>query len=235
MYIESKDKPSYCYLTVLAFNLILGCFTCGMVQAGDTDVVDIWAIKLNWGDDKDFYDTLISSSAVMGLTLGSVGSKFATDLGRRRAILISNAVITLMTIPYFFTCNFWIFFVTRFIMGLAACVIINATSLYISETMPNEWQSFMGCTINFGIVFGIFIVYLFGLLLPEKTEIQASLDDELWRVSYSLQLGNVFLTTILWLAWFRTEPIEFLVLRAENKGIESAAYMEAIKVIQKKH
>ena len=235
MYIESKDKPSTCYLTVLAINLILGCFTCGFVQAGDTDVVDIWAIKLKWGDDKDFYDTLISSSAVMGLTIGSVGSSFATDWGRRRAILLSNAVITLMTIPYFFTLNFWVFFVTRFIMGVAACVIINATSLYISETVPNEWQSFMGCAINLGIVIGIFIVYTFGLLLPETDDIQASEDDELWRVSYSLQLGNVFVTSVLWLFMFRTEPIEFLVLRAENNGIESAAYKEAVRVVQVKH
>ena len=101
-------------------------------------MVDIWAIKLNWGDDKDFYDTLISSSAVMGLTLGSVGSHLVTNWGRRRAILLSNVVITLMTIPYFFTYNFWVFFVTRFIMGLAAAVIVNSSVLIISEVVPNE-------------------------------------------------------------------------------------------------
>ena len=108
----------------------------------------------------------------MGLTIGSVGSSFVTDLGRRRAILLSNVVITLMTIPYFFILNFWVLFFTRFIMGVASCVIINATSLYISETVPNEWQSFMGCAINLGIVIGIFIVYLFGLLLPDTDDIQ---------------------------------------------------------------
>ena len=57
----------------------------------------------------------------------------------------------------------------------------------------------------------------------------------MWRVSYSLQLANVFVTTVLWLTMFRTEPIEFLVLRAENNGIESAAYKEAVKVVQAKH
>ena len=57
----------------------------------------------------------------------------------------------------------------------------------------------------------------------------------MWRVSYSLQLGNVFVTSVLWLTMFRTEPIEFLVLRAENKGIESAAYKEAVRVVQVKH
>ena len=132
---------------------------------------------MNWGDDKDFYDTLITSSAVMGLTIGSVGSNFITDWGRRRAILLCNAIITLMTIPYFFTYNFWIFFVTRFIMGLAAAVIINSSSLIISETIPDEWQSIIGCSINFGIVFGIFIVYAFGLWLPESTDIQGCEDD----------------------------------------------------------
>ena len=45
----------------------------------------------------------------------------------------------------------------------------------------------------------------------------------------------MIVTTVLWLVCFRTEPIEFLVLRAEINGIESTAYKEAIKAIQVKH
>ena len=170
MFIESREKPSKCHLALIGFNSVLGCFTCGFVQAGDADMVDIWAVKLDWGNDKDFYDTLITSGAVFGLTFGFVGAKIFTELGRRRAILLSNLVILVMTIPYFFVCNFWVFLFTRFFMGVAAGVTIIACSLYMSETVPSEWQSVVGTSINLGIVTGILIVYAFGLFLPGEDD-----------------------------------------------------------------
>ena len=58
------------------------------------------------------------------------------------------------------------------------------------------------------------------------------MDDELWRVSYSLQLVNVLITSCLWLVYFRTEPVEFLMRKAEEQqGENSKALEEVLRVI----
>ena len=109
---------------------------------------------------------------------------------------------------------------------------IIACSLYISETVPTEKQPILGTTINLGIVLGFFIVYSFGLLLPSEKDTQEALEnDQLWRVSYSLQLVNVFITSVMWLTLYRTEPVEFLMRKAEEKGRDSDAFKEALSVI----
>ena len=76
--------------------------------------------------------------------------------------------------------------ITRFIYAFFSAVIVNASSLYLSETIPAEAQSKVGISINLGIVLGIFITQLFGLALPEKSDPEACENDHLWRVSFSL-------------------------------------------------
>lgn len=191
----------------IALNTTFAVFNCGFALSGNTDVVDVLSIQLNWGDNTNRNNTIISSSAVLGLTLGAILSKNFTSWGRRRSILLMNVVITVITIPYFFMENFWALTFTRLILGFASAVIVNASSLYQSEALPSEVQSLIGTNINFGIVFGIYITYCFGLLLPKSDEVQAANDDYLWRISYSLQLIPVAITTGFWLLAFKTEPI----------------------------
>jgi predicted MFS family arabinose efflux permease len=72
----------------------------------------------------------MSTAAIFGLMIGSIGSKFATNWGRRRSILVSNLVIVIATAPSFFSSNFWMLLMSRFIMGIPAAVLVNASSLY---------------------------------------------------------------------------------------------------------
>jgi len=60
---------------------------------------------------------------------------------------------------------------TRFLLGLASAIIVNATSLYLGEVVPQEHSSKLGMSVNLGIVTGIFFTYCFGLMLPEADEI----------------------------------------------------------------
>ena len=138
MYVERRESPSNCWLGLVTTNVALGCMSAGFVLAGNTDLVDIWAAQNKWGDNKDRNNTAISSAAVLGLTIGAMTSKFVTDWGRRRASLLSNAVITLATLPYFLTSNFWALLITRLIIGIASAYLINAGSLYIAEAVPSE-------------------------------------------------------------------------------------------------
>ena len=122
MFVENKEKPSGCHMGLVALNIALSCTSAGFALAGNADLVDIWQVQNKWGDNKDRNNTAIASGAVLGLTIGSIFSKLLTDWGRRRAILLSNVVITLLTIPYFFTSNFWVLMVTRFIFGIASAI-----------------------------------------------------------------------------------------------------------------
>ena len=231
MYIERNEKPSINRMIGIAINMTVGCFNCGFALAGTLDVVDVLTIQLDWGGEANRNNTIISSFAVLGLTLGSIFSKLITEMGRRRAILFANILITLVTIPYFFTNGFWIICFTRLMFSFGAAVIVNASSLYVSETIPAEYTDKVGISINLGIVMGIFITQLFGLALPTKLEVQEAEDDYLWRISFSLQLISVVITSCFWLFWLQTEPIIFLMKKAEKAGSGSSVHREARKAI----
>ena len=128
----------------------------------------------------------MSTFGVLGLAVGSVLSKMVTKHGRRAAILWCNLAIVIITIPYFFLLSIWMLSITRFCLGVLSAIIINGTSLYIAEGVPANYRTQVGSSVNFGIVFGIWIMGTFGLLLPTLDDPQACMDDNLWRVSYSL-------------------------------------------------
>ena len=77
--------------------------------------------------------------AVLGLTIGAMGSKLLTNWGRRRAALLSNLIITISTIPNFFAASLWLFCITRFILGIFGAALVNTSSLLISEAVPSQY------------------------------------------------------------------------------------------------
>jgi len=94
--------------------------------------------------------------------------------------------------------------------------------------------------INTGIVLGLFVTTAFDLALPDiqddsASNVQAIQDDYLWRISYSLQLINVALTTLVWLFIFKEEPVKFLIQQAEKRDRVGWAYRSALTVIKKNY
>ena len=123
---------------------------------------------------------------MLGLTLGSVFSKtFTEKLGRRGTLLFANIVITIVTIPCIFMLNLYVLSGCRLILGFAAALQVNGSSLIVAETIPTKYQNTVGTSINSGIVMAIFLANCFNLLLPYNDP-AASKDDKLWRVSFSL-------------------------------------------------
>ena len=167
MYVERKVRPSNWYFLAVAINLGLGCFSVGFALTGNTDVGDILAVRKNWSDDDaERNNKWIATSATIGLSLGSVMSNLITASGRRLAIILMNLLMVLISIPTFFTSNYWVIIFQRFAIGYTSAVIINASSLYISETFPTEIQTKFGTFLNLGICLGILIMLLVGLGLP---------------------------------------------------------------------
>ena len=133
-----RKSHSGSYWVALTLCLALGCFNCGFALGGNTNVGEVLGVQLGWGDDAVSKNTAISTAAVAGLFAGAIFSKPITNLGRRRAILIMNVVIAAITIPYFFTESYGILLTTRLILGFASAVIVNASSLFLCEFVPEE-------------------------------------------------------------------------------------------------
>lgn len=134
-------------------------------------------------------------------------SKVITAFGRRLAIILMNLLVILVSIPTFFTDAYWVLVVQRLALGFFTAVIVNGSSLYISETYPTEIQTSFGVVLNLGIVSGILTMSLVGLALPEKDDVQGCKDDELWRICYGLQIAPAVISTLMWLVWLRNEPL----------------------------
>lgn len=148
---------------------------------------------------------------------------FLQMLGRRLSLILSNLIIVIVTIPFFFVLNFYVLSACRFVLGFMSALQVNGCSAIIGETVPTEYQGTMGTAINTGIVMAIFISNAFNLLLPYNDP-TGSKDDFLWRISYSLQLVGVLITTPLWLFVFKNEPLRYLIPQAELDGTDSRAY-----------
>ena len=150
-------------------------------------------------------------------------------------ILASNALIFIVTIPIFFVdvTAFYFLCFTRLFIGVLAAVIINATVAYIGDAVPKDYQSVVGTVINTGIVMGVFVTAAFDLALP--TDLAGKQQDDLWRFSYSIQLVNCILTSIMWLTLHKDEPLKYLITQAEKRDRSSWHYRMAIKNISRNY
>ena len=113
----------------------------------------------------NFYNTIISSVAISGMTLGSLLAGLITVHGRRKALIYSNYIVFLATVLMMIL-NFYAIVIGRFLLGFAGGVILQASTLYIAETIPAAQREIYGLAMNNGIITGILITNLFGFILP---------------------------------------------------------------------
>ena len=91
---------------------------------------------MGWKGNSDFYNTIISSVGVAGLTLGSLLAGLITTRGRRKALMYSNYIVFFAT-ALIMVLNLYTILVGRFLLGFAGGVMICGSNLYISETVPS--------------------------------------------------------------------------------------------------
>ena len=59
-----------------------------MSFAGTTQTIPVIAEKFEWGEDIKFYNTIITSAGILGLSLGSLLGGKTITIGRRKSALI---------------------------------------------------------------------------------------------------------------------------------------------------
>ena len=95
---------------------------------------------MNWGnnpDTIDFFSTMLNTSAIVGLSLGSLYGGDFTAMGRRKTIIYFNSLALIGT-ALSLILHFKIICFGRFVYGFAAGVLLCATPKIMEETIPTE-------------------------------------------------------------------------------------------------
>ena len=152
----------------------------------------------------------------MGLIFGSLfGGKLILK-GRRRAIIVIQAMAVIASI---FTCFRSLFLIClgRFIIafvGSCSCLIMGKS---IGETVPSSMTASYGMLLNIFINVGFLLCFLIGLLLP--TDPADFEKDEMWMVVSIMPAFFGVATIFLWSLVFTEEPIAYSL--ANNQDDEA--------------
>ena len=198
----------------------MGCANVGFVVAGNNTVGGILAQKLDWGDDDTRNNTAISSAGVSGLIIGSfLINPILNRIGRRRSIIWTSLGCIVGVIPTIIL-SLVAILIGKFIFGLAAGGLIVASSLYLNETVPNEYSTSFGFTTNFGVICGIMVCLVMGAALPDpKTSPEDAKNNNFWIVINAFPAIIGGLNAIIWIFIFKLESIKACLSAKEGSDL----------------
>ena len=214
---RAKLVPNKTFLRGYAFTLGLGSMQLPFAMTGGASLADIYQSFFGWSEDElVFWNTVISSSAVVGLIIGSLlGGKLILK-GRRRATLVIQAMAIFGSLLTMFKSLIMIC-TGRVILGFVgscACLIMGKS---IGETLPSSMNSQYGMLTNIFINFGFMLSFLVGLLLP--TDPAEFATDEMWKVVSAMPAIFGIFTISLWSLVFTEEPVAYSI--ANNRNTEA--------------
>lgn len=108
---------------------------------------------------------MITSSAILGLALGSLFSGPIVNKGRRTTMILGNILIFFAVILQM-KINVYLISTGKLLQGFGSGMILNAMSIMISETIPSKFLGLFGPLTNFGIVLGLSIYMFLALIIP---------------------------------------------------------------------
>ena len=98
---------------------------------------------------------IVFSSALAGMTLGSLFLAPLSDVhGRRRVILIAAIGLSLAMLATAFATNVWQLGALRFLSGLGIGVLVPSTAAMATEFAPRSWRSAAVVMVAAGFSFG---------------------------------------------------------------------------------
>ncbi|KAF9205284.1 hypothetical protein BGZ49_004227 [Haplosporangium sp. Z 27] len=149
------------------------------------------------------------SVLVATLTLGGlvgalfVGSRLADRWGRRSALMLNNASLTIGSIVMGCASTYTAMLVGRFLVGIGCGAVTVIVPMYIAEISPPELRGSLGVMNQLGIVVGILFAQVLGLYLSTPTA---------WRII--ILSGAVLSILQLFMLPFCVESPRYLSLQA---------------------
>ena len=181
----------------------------GFVIGSNNSVVPILEKKL---PNNLKLESVITSSGILGMIIGSFFSGCVISYGRRRAIILMNLLI-ILSCSASLVLNIWAIITAKFVQGFAAGALINACNIYVVETCPSTKLGLFGSYINIGTVTGLWLslfIIVFEINFG-KTNI--------WRFIYGLPIPFAIISLILSCCVFKTESLMFCI--KHNKSQEA--------------
>ena len=114
----------------------LGTWHRGFAFVGNTNTTPVFEAKFGWDKEETiFYNTIISSAAIVGLVIGSFLTGFILKLGRRKAAITGHA-IAISGSAIAMICTVPALTIGRFLIGFAGGVSNVVFGKMIGETIP---------------------------------------------------------------------------------------------------
>ena len=181
-------------------------------MAGNAQTTTVFEAKFGWTTDETIlYNTIISSSAIVGLAIGSFLGGPMIKTGRRKSAIIANilgivsSLITMIGTTPFLTFG-------RLLLGVAAGIYNVIFGKMIIENMPEKLAQKLALSHNGSICSGFVLAFGLGSILPDSEDIEANKADELWRVIYLMPAFIGIIELVLIGLVFRHEPIQFCIM-----------------------
>ena len=201
-----------CYTMSYLSCYALGVWYCTFALSGNAQTTPIFEAKFGWTEDETtLYNTIISSSAIVGLTIGSFLGGPLIKIGRRKGAIIANiigivgpAICMIGTTPFLT--------IGRLLLGVAAGVYNVIFGKMIVENTPVKLAQKLAMCHNASICVGLPVAFGMGGFLPDPDDFEANKADELWRIIYFTPAIIGIIEIILIVCVFKQEPIAFCIM-----------------------
>ena len=213
--IEVNMGYTICYVLCYALGVNYTTFA----MAGNAQTTTVFEAKFGWNAEETMiYNTIISSSAIVGLAIGSFLGGPLIKHGRRKGAIIANIIgIVSSAITMIGTTPFLTF--GRLLLGVAAGIYNVIFGKTIVENMPTELAQKLAMTHNGSICSGFVLAFGMGGILPDAKDLEANKADELWRVIYLMPAVIGIIELLLIMLVFKQEPIAYCIMMGyEEQG-----------------
>lgn len=209
---EDNLEINYCYCVGLTACFGLGTWHRGFAFVGNTSSTPVFEAKFGWDKDETiFYNTVISSAAIVGLAVGSFLTGFILKLGRRKAAIVGHIIaISGSAIAMF--CTVPTLTIGRFFIGFAGGVSNVVFGKMIGETIPTRVLSKFAMSQQGHTANCVLFTFALGQMLPNNEDTEALAKDELWRIIYLAPAMVGVIQIVFILTVFRYEPVAYCIM-----------------------
>ena len=134
-------------------------------------------------EERDGYNTILQSSAVVGLGIGSLVGGTMMGNGKRRLVITYNYLALVASfLSLFAGKTFWLLCISRFFHGYFTGILVNAAPKIIEETVPaHVMDKGFGISTNLFINVAVMSTLLLGVGLPPEEKYATS---NYWMIFY---------------------------------------------------
>lgn len=220
--IDTKDlKVSYSYLLRIALLGCLGAAHFGTAINLTNSTTTMLPYVLNFIDKpkatRDIYMTIISSTSVAGVSLGSVFGGSLIPYGRRKMYILFALVAIIGCILSTFP-NMGVMIAGRFIYGFGSGVMCVAGPRIMNEIVPNHLMD-LGFNSSTNIFINIFSMMsmLLGLGSPKVKDVYECSHSYWYKIVYLVPVIFCTISILLMTCFHRCDSIVFHIQKGEKK------------------